>query len=134
MVDAIIDRMVIAPEAGSQAEMLRIIGISNSLASAWKRRGKVPDGSLAKVAERTGVRLEWLKTGEGEMRAQAAALDPETLQAVIEAVEEHLQSNKQQMAPAKKAELIVTLYEMFSEDENKQIDKKTVAKLIRLAS
>jgi hypothetical protein len=52
----------------------------------------------------------------------------------IQAVEEHLQAEGKQLSPAKKAELITTLYEMFSEEENKQVDKKTVAKLIRLAS
>ena len=60
--------------------------------------------------------------------------DLQTMRAVIEAVEEHLQNNDQQLAPAKKAELISTLYEMFSEEEDKQVDKKTVAKLIKLAS
>ena len=56
------------------------------------------------------------------------------MQATIAAVEDHLHNNKGSMAPAKKAELIATLYEMFSEDESKQVDKKTVAKLIKLAS
>lgn len=56
------------------------------------------------------------------------------MRAVIEAVEEHLQAESKQLPPVKKAELITTLYEMFSEEENKQVDKKTVAKLIRLAS
>jgi len=60
--------------------------------------------------------------------------DLKTMRAVIEAVEEHLQAEGLQLPPAKKAELITTLYEMFSEEEGRAVDKKTVAKLIKLAS
>ena len=57
------------------AQMLESMGFSDSAGSAWKRRKKIPDGSIAKVAELTGVSFSWLKTGDGEMRPSGAASD-----------------------------------------------------------
>lgn len=81
--------------------------------------------------------MHFAMTGEGEMfrhggQEGATGYDSTTLNLVVTAAEEYLQGEGLNMPPAKKAELIVTLYEMFSEEE-KQVDKKTVEKLIRLA-
>ncbi len=51
---------------------------------------------------------------------------------VIEAVEEHLQHNKLTMPPDKIAELIEVLYEEISESGAEQVNKGTVARMIRL--
>ena len=136
-IDNIIRRLIDASGAKSQAEMLRILGFSGATASTWKKRGEIPEGSLKRASIACNVNLEWLLSGEGEMRPDEAtdkAADLKTLRAVVEAVEEHLQGEGKNLAPAKKAELIAMLYEMFAEEENRQVDKKTVAKLIRLAS
>jgi hypothetical protein len=84
--------------------------------------------------------FEWIKTGEGEMKLGVATSktslsdDLQTLRLTIQAVEEHLQAEGKQLPPAKKSELITTLYEIFIEEEDRKVDKKTVAKLIKLAS
>lgn len=67
-VSEIIDRMIKASGAKNMTEMLSFMGFSHGAGSTWKRRGEVPDGSIAKVAESTGVDFKWLKTGQGEMR------------------------------------------------------------------
>lgn len=67
-VSKIIERMIQASESKNMSQMLESMGFSDSSGSAWKRRGKIPDGSIAKVSELTGVSFVWLKTGEGEMR------------------------------------------------------------------
>ncbi len=98
--------------------------------------------TLAEIAKLGDTTLDWLITGARDDRERSTdtpittdnQLDFDTLQATIAGVEDHLQNRKGSMAPAKKAELIATLYEMFSEEESKQVDKKTVAKLIKLAS
>jgi len=74
----ILDRMIQATGAKNAAKMLEFMGFSNSAASAWKRRKKIPDGSIAKVSERTGVSFQWLKTGEGAMRPSAGTIPAET--------------------------------------------------------
>ncbi len=53
---------------------------------------------------------------------------------VIEAVMEHLQNNELTMPPDKVAELVEVLYEEISESGAEQVNKGTVARLIRLAS
>jgi hypothetical protein len=51
---------------------------------------------------------------------------------VIEAVEEGLGNLKRELNPDKKAQLVITLCEMF--EEEKQVDKPTLLRLIRLAA
>lgn len=60
--------MIQAIGARNMAEMLRITGLSTAAGSTWRKRGSVPDGSIAKIAELSNVTFEWLKFGKGEMR------------------------------------------------------------------
>lgn len=66
-VDQIISRMIIAADAKNQQELIEKTGLSDGIASKWRKRGKVPDSGIFKVAQMTKVSFEWLKTGEGEM-------------------------------------------------------------------
>jgi phage repressor protein C with HTH and peptisase S24 domain len=139
-ISKIIERMILACKAKNQTQMLEMIGLSNSAASMWKKHEYVADGALAKVSELAGVSISWIRTGDGEMRSGEATSktslsdDLQTMRLTIQAVEEHLQAEGKQLPPAKKSELITTLYEMFIEEEDRKVDKKTVAKLIQLAS
>jgi transcriptional regulator with XRE-family HTH domain len=65
---------------------------------------------------------------------QLGQADLDLVKQVIEAVMEHLQQNQLTMPPAKIAELVTVLYEEISESEEKQVNKGTVARLIKLAS
>lgn len=47
--DEIISRMIQATGAKNQQEMLETMGFSAGLASKWKKRGNVPDGSIANL-------------------------------------------------------------------------------------
>ena len=133
-IEEIISRMIIASGAKNQQEMIEKTGLSPGIASKWKKRGNVPDSGISKVAIVTGVTYEWLKTGEGEMRApKEASFDMAIIKQVIEAAMEHLQINNLQMAPDKFAELIEVLYEEISESGAEQVNKGTVARLIKLA-
>ncbi len=59
--------MIHAADAKNMAEMLRVCGLGKSSGSTWKKRGSIPEGSLARVASKTGCDLEWLRTGQGKM-------------------------------------------------------------------
>ena len=111
------------------------LGVSANTLSMWKTRG-VPSDTLVKTSRATGYSLWWLEAGEGEETTCEIeiAVDLHTMRLTIQAVEEQLQAEGKQLPPAKKAQLIITLYDMFSEEEGKKVDKKTVAKLIKLAS
>jgi len=131
-VEEIIDRMIEALNAKNQQDMQDLAGFSLGTASKWKKRGSVPDGSIAKVSDLSGINFHWLKTGVGEKRSEGKPLDKELLQVIIEAVEEGLGQLNLELKPDKKAELIIHIYEMY--EEEKDVDKKTVLRLIRLAA
>ena len=81
----------------------------------------------------------WLLTGEGDMQRGKSdglpiKLDDTLLVSVISAVEEYLEEVNGHLHPAKKAQLLVTLYDMFAGDEAKAVDKTTVIRLVRLAA
>ncbi len=62
----------------------------------------------------------------------AQALDKDLLRLVIEAVELALDELKLKLKPDKKAELFITVYEMYQED--KPVDRKTLLRLVKLAA
>lgn len=94
--------------------------------------------TLEMIATVSGYSLAWLASGEeprkrGDVtRHTPAYLDEQLLEAVIESVEEYLDQVKGRLSPQKKAQLVATLYDMFSEE--KVVDKTTVIRLIKLAA
>ena len=72
-VNSIIDRMIKASKAKNMAEMLKICRFGKSSGSTWRKRGSISAGSIARVANQTGCRLDWLKTGQGEMYSSPPA-------------------------------------------------------------
>jgi len=91
---------------------------------------------LVAMAEAGNVRLEWLATGEGPMRPGEAPappispVDTHLLTDCIAALEMALARTGRQLAPEKKAEVIVLLYEDFA--ERGSIDEERVARVLRL--
>ena len=121
---------------GQLAEFLRIK--PSSVAGA-KQRGFISLDWIFKVAQGYNGSTDWLATGKGEMKrgeaapAAACAMDEPLLEGVIEAVEECLDQMKGRLSPTKKGRLVATLYNMFSAEEGKKVDKAMVARLVRLA-
>lgn len=66
----------------SQAQLATHVGVGRSAVAQWERpQGASPSvDHLARIAEVTGVRFEWLATGRGAMRLQDDDCTP-TLQA-----------------------------------------------------
>lgn len=131
-VEKIIERLLEVFQARNTVQLAEMLGIGQSTISQWRRRGAVPDKSIANASNLTGVSFSWLKTGEGEKGAERKPLDKELLQVIIEAVEEGLDQLNLELKPDKKAELIIHIYEMY--EEEKQVDKPTILRLIRLAA
>jgi transcriptional regulator with XRE-family HTH domain len=111
---------------------------------------KPPAHILGQIAEACHTTTDWLITGkETKAPSQTTPFDNGQLsesstsqqngpdlaltKQVIEAVMEHLQSNQLTMPPAKIADLVEVLYEEISESEEKQVNKGTVARMIKLA-
>lgn len=99
---------------------------------------KIP--TLVALARACGVSIEWLATGEdaaGSQQAVATApkavLDHETLKVVIEEIEEHLRTQRKNLPPGKKAELIDLAYSLALDTPDRQQKGATILRLVKLA-
>ncbi len=63
-----IERAKIAVNAKSDADLARYLGVSTPVVSGYRQRQTVPLEQCVKIAERTGVSLDWLILGKGEMK------------------------------------------------------------------
>lgn len=81
------------------------------------------------------VTFEWLKTGEGVMRnVKTAAVNMALIKQTIETVMKHLQNNMLSMPPATIADVVEVLYEERAESEATQVNKGSLARMIKLVS
>lgn len=89
---------------------------------------------------RAGINVNWLLSGEGVVLlrdqpapASAGAFDSQLMLELIEVVEQLLAEHRRELPPPKKAELVVTLYEMFRESAS-PVQRATVLRLVKLAA
>lgn len=69
----IVDRAKQAVQATSDADLARFLEISTPVVAGYRKRETVPLEQCIKIAERTGVSLDWLILGKGEMKGGSAA-------------------------------------------------------------
>jgi len=137
---SVAERIKQARGADSQEEFSEKIGIHKTTLGRIERGERVPDQVLlARILEvRPELSPAWLLIGEEPAERTKEILnrsiDYLLLQNIVVAIEEILVSLNESLSPIKKAQLITTLYKIFSEREEKEIDKEVVANLIRLAS
>lgn len=109
--------------------------ISESAIRNYLKGATTPDlTTLQKIADVSGCSLAWLASGEEPAKAAVSAVDEGLLVSVIEGVEEYLNQVDGHLPPAKKAQLVATLYDMCAEDGIKAVDKAKVIRLVRLAA
>lgn len=73
---------------------------------------------LIQIAKATKVSLDWLATGENSINKYSATIDKKELILAIETVEESLTATNRTIDSTKKAELILSIYDLFT-SENK---------------
>jgi hypothetical protein len=146
MDQAFIDRMrVCADLAGSVNALARKAELSQSGIRRYFVGGDPTRRVLIALAKAAGVNFLWLATGEGQRvlpdggegaqdcMGQACGLNPETLRLTIETVEEALLEVGRELAPARKAEMVAAVYELYRGGEGK-IEKSMVLRLVKSAS
>jgi hypothetical protein len=134
--DAILERIKLLKSLKSEKDLAFLLGLSPQDFSNRKKRNTLRPLVL-EWAAREGINATWLICEEGEIYGRQGeemrngVLNKDLLRLVIEMVEQggeelglHLKANK-------KAELIVTLYEMHQ--IQKEIDRQTLLRLVRLA-
>ena len=72
--------------------LAKALGVAQSVIGGYNRRNTVPLEQCIKIAERTGVSLDWLILGKGEMKGGSAA--PERKKSVMEEVWAALEENR----------------------------------------
>ena len=70
-----IDRAKLAINAKTDADLARWLGFATSVIAGYKKRETVPLEQCIKIAEKTGVSLDWLILGKGEPRPQDEPTD-----------------------------------------------------------
>lgn len=70
-----IDRAKFAINAKTDAELARWLDVSTPVVAGYKKRETVPLEQCIKIAEQTGVSLDWLILGKGEPRPQDEPTD-----------------------------------------------------------
>lgn len=63
---------------GSQRALARLAGVSDGTVIGWLEGAKPYPRTLKKLAESTGLPLEWLRDGKGDMTAELERLRAET--------------------------------------------------------
>jgi len=128
---------------GSISGLAAKLGLPESTVRAWasgETQPRVDD--LIEICTVTGTRLEWLVYARGEQATSSAVntkpadveavpLNHALLTSVIQYVEEYLDSEKIEISAAKRAEIVVELYDSFKE---RGMDKAKVVRLIRLVA
>lgn len=113
-------------------------GVSLSQLSRYMTEESQPTiEPMARIAEASGVNLEWLITGRGPKLVSDGHIyenfDTELLVDAIETLESGLDISGRSATPRGKAELIVLVYELLSEERNANLDarKEKIGKLLK---
>ncbi|WP_303908670.1 helix-turn-helix domain-containing protein [Thiohalomonas denitrificans] len=138
-------RIAAAADAlGSRKNASAVARISSDTLRRWIAGEVSPSfDAIARLAVAAGVSLDWLATGIGPKVADAeptehqlGRVDRQRLYDVVETIEEVLTDRGLHLKPAKKAELILLVYEEIAESEEAGIkyDKEKIVRLVSLAS
>ena len=135
-IDAILERIRHLKSLKSEKDLAFLFGLSPQDFSNRKKRNTLRPLVL-EWAAREGINVNWLVCEEGEIYGRqgegmiSGGIDKDLLRLVIEMVEQGAEELGLHPKADKKAELIVTLYEMHQ--SQKEIDRRTLLRLVRLA-
>jgi transcriptional regulator with XRE-family HTH domain len=117
----------------SREKFAALTGISKNTLVNYEMGNSSPDAAyLNRLLELfPDINPKWLLAGDGVMKYH---LDDALLEAVIELIEEQLQVIGKTATPRQKARLIIALYDLSSEVGDREIDKATVLRLVKLAT
>lgn len=124
---------------GTRKKAAEIAGISTDQLARYIGTQSQPTFTpIARMAERAGVRLDWVWSGAGPKYLHAAKedsgdyglTDTHLLEQAVAAVEAALADVEHRLPPERKAELITAIYTLFGET-GKQPDREMVLRLLK---
>ncbi|MER2512411.1 MAG: hypothetical protein ABTQ25_08340 [Nitrosomonas ureae] len=128
--------------SGKDTLFAKAADLSQSGLRRYLSGGDPTRAKLIAMASAAKVNLLWLATGEGPIsgnfeqnHTQNGKIDTDRLRLAIETVEEGLLETRRKMAPDKKAELILAVYDLFTDTSEAKTDRtKSVLRLIKSVS
>lgn len=122
----------------NQKEMALTVGVSYRSWQGYEDGDNVPGGNVFEALARLGLNVNWLLTGEGPMKqgeernVPSGEIDVELHVAVLNVVDELLESTEKQPTQEQKSRLIAALYRLASERKDRTVDRTTALQLVKL--
>ncbi len=126
----------------TKAALARHLDVSKQAVGKWILTGQIARERLTAIGDYLEITTDDLlgsapatnvrpiASARSVKGSQSARLDLNILTAAIETLEQALIETRRVMAPAKKAELVATIYELFA-NSNGKVESATVIRLIR---
>jgi transcriptional regulator with XRE-family HTH domain len=132
------DRLKEIMGTSSGREFANSLGKSSTTVNQYLH-GRIPPADfIVLVCERHQVEPRWLLTGEGPKRmgevpkAHISEVDEEALEVALDEADRLLESIGKRATSKQKTQLILALYAMASEREDRKIDQPTALRLVKL--
>ena len=115
------------------------VGISKGAFHRIWNEGTIPGPDhLVRIQEVTGISIDWLLTGKGEMRrgdrGEPSEVDQERMIQAVETVETALLETGRTMTTRKKGEMVAAVYAFFSDGAITEEVRSNVLRLIKSAA
>lgn len=129
----------------TDTQVASALGLTKANLSHYKRKGTIPYDALSIFADQNNLAFDWLLAGEGPKEKPVGISEEASLYSingksrtflrkVIIAVENFMHSEKCELGPDKKADLIVILFEDLLKNKITERElSETIAKLTGLA-
>ena len=121
----------------TQKELFALVGIPVPSLQDYEAGKRMPGGEAVSALIGAGINANWLLTGDGSMlladmqAIPSGALDMHRLQRALQASETGLSESQRYMAPDKKAELVLAVYEWLEEAD---VDEERLLNIIKLVA
>ena len=123
---------------GSQKDMAKRFGLGETTWQTLELQGRAPKGEVLAQLVEMGFSVDWLLTGDGQMRRDAARppLDEQLLAETLKLIDDWLSANRRTMTAPRKAQIAASIYAMAMEDAaegRSALDAKRIAHILKLA-
>lgn len=118
----------------SASSLAREVGVVEGTVRKWANGTSQPKiGETIALAKAAKVNLLWLAIGEGPKHlgepAVLSPIDLKSLQLALETVEQALENTHRITEPAKKAQIVAAIYDLFAEKQ--PVEKAKILKLVK---
>ena len=122
----------------SQAALAQRAGIPLQTLKGYEGGNRIPGGEALAGFAKAGGNINWLLIGAGpillkDVSRGGGSANSELLTTIIDAIEQVLDDNDLEMAPGKKAEVIVGVYELL-QDSDAKVSPATILRLVKSAA